>query len=430
MYNNAFYKPYKNIYVRSTDSRLTDEGRLQISVFDTNQGAPVPNAQIKITPHLDITSTLDEEVSNESGRTATLNLPTPSIAYSQNPEQPEQPYSEYDVIVTAPDFRETKVEGVQIFPNSTANQKIFLQRTQIVNTDNLITISPPTLWGDFPPKTPEEEVKDIDESGFVVLPEPVVPEFIIVHAGAPTNSSAPNYWVPFSDYIKNVASCEIYSNWPEETIKANVLAIISFTLNRVFTEWYRNRGYDFTITNNTAYDQAFDYGRNIYDEISVIVDNIFNTYITKPGIRQPLFSQYCDGQRTSCPNWLSQWGSKSLGDQGYNSVDILKNFYGQDIYLMNANSVAGVPSSFPGNNLQVGSTGPSVRTIQEQLNAISNNYPAINKIRVDGIFGNGTRTAVETFQEIFNLPTSGIVDFATWYRISDIYVAVERLAAL
>jgi len=253
---------------------------------------------------------------------------------------------------------------------------------------------------------------------------------MIVHGGHPTNTSAPTYWVPFKDYIKNVASSEIYANWPEETLKANILAIISFTLNRVFTEWYRNKGHDFTITNSTAVDQAYNHGRNIFTEISMVVDEIFTTYITRPGIRQPLFAQYCDGRRVTCPNWLSQWGSKHMGDQGYDAVSILRRYYGSDIYLASAPKVEGIPSSFPGTSLQTGSSGPDVRTIQEQLNTISNNFPAIPKLRVDGIFGEETRNAVMTFQRIFDIPQSGIVDFPTWYRISGIYVAVARLAAL
>ena len=234
--------------------------------------------------------------------------------------------------------------------------------------------------------------------------------------------------MPFKDYIKNVASCEIYPTWPVETLEANILAIISFTLNRVYTEWYRGKGYDFTITNSTAYDQAFVYGRNVFSEISEIVDYLFTTYITKPNIRQPLFTQYCNGKNVTCPGWLSQWGSKYLGDEGLDAVEILRRYYGSEIYLTSAEQVAGVPVSYPGYVLRDGVTGNYVRTIQEQLNAISDNYPAIPKLRVDGIYGPLTAGAVAKFQEIFDLPESSEVDFATWYQISNIYVAVERLA--
>ena len=256
-----------------------------------------------------------------------------------------------------------------------------------------------------------------------------IPDTITVHLGDPDDTAAPNIRVPFDEYIKNVASSEIYPTWPENALRANILAQISFALNRVYTEWYRGKGYDFTITNSTAYDQAFVYGRNVFSEIAEVVDYLFTTYITRPNIRQPLFAQYCNGREVTCPGWLSQWGSKYLGDRGYDAVAILRNYYGSDVYLTSAEIVDGVPSSYPGVSLQIGSSGAAVRTVQEQLNAISDNYPAIPKLRVDGLYGPLTEGAVRVFQSIFDLPESGIVDFASWYQISNIYVAVERLAA-
>jgi hypothetical protein len=235
--------------------------------------------------------------------------------------------------------------------------------------------------------------------------------------------------VGFKDYIKNVASSEIYATWPVQTITANVLAILSLTLNRVYTEWYRNQGYDFTITNSTRFDQAFVYGRNTFTEISEVVDQVFVNYITKPNIRQPLFTQYCDGRQVQCPGWMTQWGSKTLGDQGYSAINILRTAYGWDCYLAQAEQVRGVPSSFGGETLQSGSSGEAVRVIQTQLNAISNNYPALTKIAVDGVYGADTKRVVEKFQEVFRLPRTGMVDRATWYRISEIYVAVTKIAA-
>lgn len=416
------YKSYRQMY---------DIGRLQISVFATNIGLPGSNATIQITPRDNKTYILEKLVTDSSGQTTIIDLPAPPLEYSMQANMPK-PYSEYDIHIIMEGYNSTIIEGVQIFPNRTAYQEVFLIPT-IKNYDetNMILINDHALWGIFPPKNYEESVKLLPESlGHVVLPDPVIPEYIIVHDGAPNDTTVQNYWIPFKDYIKNVASCEIYSTWPVETIKANVLAIISFTLNRVYTEWYRGRGYNFTITSSTAYDHAFTYGRNIYKEISNVVDEIFTSFITKPDIRQPLLTQYCDGQRVSCPNWMSQWESKELGDKGYNSINILKNFYGYEIYLMEATKVSGVPTSYPGNALQVGSSGSHVRTIQEQLNVISNNYPAIEKIRVDGTFGEQTKTAVETFQEVFKLPVNGIVDFSTWYKISDIFVAITNMAEL
>lgn len=407
-----------------------DQGRILVNVSVLDVGRPADAAVVRITPR-NGENIVEEMMTDTSGQTPITELPAPPLEFSQVPGSP-MPYSEYDVYVTMEGYKSVRVEGTQILPDSLAIQNVNLEPVEALpaGPEN-VPIQPHTLYGIFPPKIPESEVKPLpDSSGFVVLPQPVVPEFVVVHLGVPTDSSARNVWVTFQDYIKNVASCEIYSTWPEEAIKANVLAILSFTMNRIYTEWYRSRGFDFTITNSTAFDQAFNYGRNIFDNISMIVDDLFTTYITRPGIRQPLLTQYCDGTRVQCPGWLTQWGSKYLGDQGYDSISILRNFYGQDVFLMSADRVSGVPVSYPGAILQLGSTGPAVRTIQEQLNAISNNYPAINKMRVDGEFGEQTRTAVETFQGIFNLPKSGIVDFATWYKISAIYVAVTRMAEL
>jgi len=408
---------------------LTDRGNLQVGLFAESVGRPVGNARISITPKGEPANIIDELITDSNGQSPSVILPAPPLDFSMEPS--EQPYSEYDLNITADGFAPFRIEGVQVFPDATALQNTTLNPLTEYGQYSVISIQPNTLWGIFPPKIPEDEVKPLPPGrGLVVLPDPVVPEFVVVHAGAPSNASAPNYWVPFKDYIKNVGSSEIYATWPESTIRANIVAIISFTLNRVYTEWYRGKGYNFTITNSTAYDHAFTYGRNIFDEISRVVDEIFTTFITRPNIRQPLLAQYCDGRRVSCPNWLSQWGSKALGDSGYVTIDILKNYYGSDIFLMQATKVEGVPISFPGTTLQTGSTGQPVRVIQEQLNAISNNYPLIKKLRVDGIFGANTREAVETFQKTFDLPTSGIVDYATWYRISNIYVAVTRMAEL
>ncbi len=313
-------------------------------------------------------------------------------------------------------------------PNADALQDIYLTPAVSEGEVEIIPIEEHALYGDFPKKILENDVKELPpELDLEPLPEPEVPQYIIVHAGTPSNASAPDYWIPFKDYIKNVASGVIYDTWPEETIKANVFAIISFALNRVYTQWYRNKGYEFTITNSTAYDQAFVYGRNVYCRISRVVDDIFTSYITKPGIRQPLMTQYCDGKRVQYPHWMAQWGSKALGERGYSALEILQNFYGKDIYLKQVKAVQGVLRSYSG-VLQEGSQGQDVRTVQTQLNAISSSFPAIPKVRVDGDFNRTTREAVQKFQMIFRLCPDGVVGPATWYRISDIFAAAERLA--
>lgn len=400
-----------------------DIGYLNVSVKTAVGARPVPDARVTISrvgTEIEVLST------DAAGQTVTVELGTPPLEFSQE-VLGMKPYTEYNLLVQAEGFQDININGIQMLPEVTAIQNIRLTEGPAAE-ERRIYIEQHTLWGTFPPKIEEPEVKPLPPaSGFVVLPEPVIPEFMVVHLGQPDDKSAQNVWVPFKDYITNVACCEIYSTWPEETIRANVLAIISFALNRVYTEWYRGKGYDFTITNSTAYDMMFSYGRNIFDNIFNIVNDIFTTYITRPGIRQPLLTQFCDGSRVTCGG-LQQWGSKSLGDQGYDSLSILRNFYGTDIYLDQAESVEGVPMSYPGTPLQVGSTGEAVRTIQQQLNSISNNFPMIQKIRVDGIFGQQTEQAVRTFQQIFFLPVTGVVDFGTWYQISNIYVAVNRLA--
>ncbi len=256
----------------------------------------------------------------------------------------------------------------------------------------------------------------------------VIPQTIVVHDGVPTDPTATNYYVPYLDYIKNVASSEIYATWPKATITANVLAIMSFTLNRVYTEWYRNKGYDFTITSSTAFDHKWIYGRNIYESISQVVDEIFNSYLSRPGIRQPILTQYCDGNRVQCPNWMTQWGSLTLGEQGYSAIEILRHFYGSNMYINTAEQVSGIPSSFPGYNLTIGASGDKVRQVQDQLDTIAAVYTAIPRITADGIYGPATANAVRQFQSIFGLPVTGIIDFATWYRISHIYVGITRIA--
>ena len=257
-----------------------------------------------------------------------------------------------------------------------------------------------------------------------------MPEYVVVHDGAPSDSTARDYYVTYKDYIKNVASSEIYATWPDATLRANILAIMSFTLNRVYTEWYRNKGYDFTITSSTAFDHKWIYGRNIFQNISRIVDDIFQNYLSRPNVKQPILTQYCDGQRVSCPNWMSQWGSKDLGDQGYSFIEILRYYYGSEMYVNEADEIAGIPSSWPREDLSIGSRGEKVRQMQSQLVRIARAYPAIPVIAADGIYGPRTAEAVEMFQSIFGLPVTGVVDYATWYKISEIYVGVTRIAEL
>ena len=258
---------------------------------------------------------------------------------------------------------------------------------------------------------------------------PVIPENITVHLGAP-NSSAKDVTVNFVDYIKNVASSEIYPTWPENALRSNIYAIISFALNRIYTEWYPSRGYGFDITNSTAFDQAFVPDREIFENISLIVDDIFNDYVVRQGEIQPLFTQFCNGTTSRCDG-LSQWGTVDLARAGLSPYEILQNYYGQDIGIVENAPVADIPESYPGVPLRVGDSGNNVKTIQTELNRIARNYPAIPKIAEEnGIFGVDTQAAVQKFQEIFGLTPSGEVDKAAWYKIKQYYVGVKGLSEL
>ncbi len=257
---------------------------------------------------------------------------------------------------------------------------------------------------------------------------PYVPQNITVHLGSPSSNAA-NVTVPFVDYVKNVASSEIYPTWDEDALRANILAIISFALNRVYTEFYRSRGYDFDITNNTAYDQFFVNGRSYFDSVSRIVDEIFNDYLRRPGFVEPLAAKFCNGTTVTCEG-LSQWGSENLARQGYSYVQILRSYYGNVEIVPNA-PVRGIVSSYPGTPLRRGSSGPSVVVVQTSLNRISQNYPAIPKLStVDGIYGSRTEETVRTFQRIFGLTPDGIVGPATWYALVRLYTAVTSLSEL
>lgn len=404
-------------------------GQLRVDVTSQQTRRPVEDATVQISYTGEPDSTIEELQTNNIGRTQTVDLRTPPLEYSLSPGS-AQPYSEYNLNITAPGYEPLVVSGVELLEGVTALQEIELKPVEAGPVTDRIVIGPHTLYGEYPPKIAEAEIKPMDISGEIVLSRVVVPEYVIVHDGPPNDNSAPNYYVRYRDYIKNVASSEIYATWPEDTIRANILAIMSFTLNRVYTEWYRNQGYNFTITSSTAYDHKWIQGRNFYDTISAITDELFGNYLSRPNVRQPILTQYCDGQRVTCPNWMSQWGSKYLGDQGYSAIEIIRNYYGDNMYINIAEEVSGVPSSWPGYTLSQGSSGEKVRQMQEQLNAIGRVYTAIGQINVDGIYGPATAEAVREFQSIFGLPQTGTVDYPTWYEISEIYVAVTRIAEL
>ena len=417
--------------LRAMQTEAVDRGTLQINVTSSVNAFPVERAEISISYTGVPESTLEKIQTDSSGQTETIELAAPPEEWSLDIEEDRQPYSEYTLSIKAPGFEPVNIAGTEILANVKAIQNIQMKPADQSGEENQVFVIPAhTLYGDYPPKIAEAEIKPVMETGEIVLSRVVVPEYIVVHDGSPRDSTATNYYVKYKDYIKNVASSEIYATWPENTIRANVLAIMSFTLNRVYTEWYRNKGYDFTITSSTAFDHKWIPERNIFDSISVIVDELFADYLSRPNVRQPILTQYCDGRRVSCPNWLTQWGSKALGDQGLTAIEILRYYYGDDMYINTAQEISGIPSSWPGYTLEQGASGEKVLQMQEQLNVIAGAYPAIPKVNADGIYGEQTSASVRKFQNVFGLPETGITDYQTWYKIQEIYVAVSRIAEL
>ena len=405
-------------------------GLLQVNVVNIQNNFPIQNARITISYKGDPQSPVEQVVTNSSGQTEQVALSAPPLELSLEPGD-VQPYSEYNLRVEAEGFDPLVVSGTEILADSTAIQPVSMTPVgDVPPPEDPVVIPDHTLYGNYPPKIAEPEIKPVAESGEIVLSRVVVPQTVVVHDGAPTDRTAKDYYVPYRDYIKNVASSEIYSTWPRATITANVLAIMSFTLNRVYTEWYRNQGYDFTITSSTAFDHKWIYGRNIFESISLVVDEIFDNYLSRPGVRQPILTQYCDGRQVQCPNWMTQWGSCDLGQRGYSPIEILRYFYGDSIYVNTAEQISGIPASWPGYDLTVGSSGPKVQQMQEQLDTIATVYSAIPRVNPDGIYGERTADAVREFQSIFGLPQTGVVNFATWYKISHIYVGITRIAEL
>ncbi len=401
---------------------MPDTGSLRVDVTDQN-GKPIDGATAEISITGEPESTLESIQTDSNGQTESVELPAPPFEYTENPGV-TQPYSEYSIIVRAPGFAPVSINGIDIFSSRRS-----IQDVRLTEASQVVTIGPNTLFGDYPPKIPEASIKPITPTGEIVLDRVVVPGTVVVHDGVPTDPTASNYYVSFPDYIKNVACSEIYPTWPEATITANVIAIVSFTLNRVYTEWYRNKGYSFTITSSTAFDHKWINERNIFDNVGLIVDEVFADYVSMLDVKQPILTQYCDGKRTTCSG-MSQWGSKYLGDQNYSALQILRNYYGSDIYINTAEEVSGIPLSWPGYTLDIGDSGTPVRTIQEQLSAIRRTYSNIPSLAIDGIYGEDTAAAVSRFQSIFDLPVTGEVDYSTWYKISQLYVALEKLAEL
>lgn len=291
--------------LKAAQTEGTDEGKLRLYVVSALRNQPIEDATVTISYSGEPNSVIEEVKTDASGMIPELTLPAPPLEYSMAPSE-YQPYSEYTFRISREGFENLDISGAEILPDATAVQRAVMNPSTPENSFEDIVIPAHTLYGEYPPKIPEEEIKPMNTSGEIVLSRVVVPEYVVVHDGVPTNPSAKDYYVRYRDYIKNVASSEIYATWPKDTIRANVLAIMSFTLNRVYTEWYRNKGYDFTITSSTAFDHKWIHGRNVFESISEVVDELFDNYLSRPGVRQPILTQYCDGERVQCPNWMTE----------------------------------------------------------------------------------------------------------------------------
>lgn len=406
-------------------------GTLIMEITTAQQALPLAGALVHVfndegTVELNL-------LSGPDGKTEVVRIDAPDRELSLDFNYTGIPYSTVHVTVELTGYVTTTYRDVQIFAQEEALLEVDLltrERTSEEVPDEVIEIPQHGLTRALKRSCGCSEVIQPEQSvAPYVLDSPIIPKYITIHLGRP-DSSAQNVQVTFKDYIKNVASSEIYPTWPQQSLRANIYCQISLAMNRVYTEWYRSRNYNFDITNSTAYDQYFVYGRDIFTTISKVVDEIFNEYIRKVNTVNPFYAEYCDGRQVWCAG-LKQWGTVDLANQGRNAFEILKYYYGNNIEIIDTNRIEGVSGSYPGLSLRRGDRSNSVGIVQNQLNRIAVNYPNIpTTYPVDGIFGAGTEASVKAFQKQFNLTQDGVVGKGTWYKISYIYVAVKKLAEL
>jgi peptidoglycan hydrolase-like protein with peptidoglycan-binding domain len=413
-----------------------DTGYLKIQAKAGEDALPIGGAQVTVKDNEG--RILHTALTNDSGFTEIFSLSAPNVRFTLDPDFNRPAYSTYNVEVRKPGYQTEHISGVEIVDTQTAILPVEMRPLyEGGETDNFIDLDPLGILipGRYSKATPPPIAQPTTVSAYQIpnVTDPrrlPIPEFITVHLGVPTNTAARNVRVRFPDYIKNVTSSEIYSTWPRNSLYANIYAIITFALNRIYTEWYRSRGYNFDITNSTRYDQAYREGGPVFENISRIVDEVFNTFAHRQGFVNPFFTQFCNGTTATCPG-LSQWGTVTLANQGRSPLDILRYYYPRDLILTTSSNIGGIVESFPGTALRRGSTGESVRHMQNFLNRIRVNYPAIPRIsNPNGVFGVDTENSVKTFQRIFNLTQDGIVGRATWNYIVRIFVAITRLAEL
>ncbi|MDR0383998.1 MAG: peptidoglycan-binding protein [Christensenellaceae bacterium] len=427
-------------------------GKLRVEVFSA-ENLPIADAKVNIYGNGTL---LFQTQTDASGQTDYMDLTSPDVDRTLDPAQTSPAYSNYDVEVDAPGFNISYIHDVEIVSDVSSTLPVRLIPTLSpdieTHTRRVIhnhlqmdenTVEDTDLQSDIvitphgltPDNTVTQRGSTID-NGAAASPEVYgvhdvyIPTNITVHLGTPSNSNARNVTVPFVDYIANVASSEIYPTWPTQALYANMFAITTYAINRIYTEWYRNRGYNFDITNNTAYDQYFVYGRNIYDNLREIANEIFDMYVRRIGFKNPLFTQYCSGTSVTCPG-LSQWGTVDLAKSGMNALQILKYYYGNDIEITETDNVRAITESYPGTSMQQGNSSEHIKLMQNYLNRIRLNYPAIPNIEnPNGYFGADTAAAVRKFQQVFSLSQDGVIGRGTWNKISQVYVGIVKLAEL
>ncbi len=397
-------------------------GILRIQAFAARQSAPVEGVSITLagdgfTAHL---------VTDAEGNAGDYTISTPDCSLSLDEASTARPYAVCSLTAAKTGYRTVRIQGIQIFPG----QVTLAQPEMIPATgegrdvpNEPIVIPPHALFSGEGGSGPEPA-----ENCSRVLDRVIIPKNITVHLGKPA-AAAQNVTVSFRNYIANVASSEVYPTWPEQALRANIHCQISLALNRIYTEWYPSKGYSFNITNSTSYDQYYVHGRTVFEIMTRLTDDIFNTYIRKTGTVNPYYAEYCDGKSVTCPG-LKQWGTVTLANQGRNALQILKYYYGSNIEIVRTNSIQSIPQSYPGSPLRQGSTGTAVFTLQRQLNRITKDYPFLGLLTVDGVFGSKMTATVKAFQKQFNLTADGVVGRSTWYKISYIYVSVKDLAEL
>ena len=431
-------------------------GFLKVQVHTGDDALPVAGAEVVVSyPGGRV---IYRARTDGSGNAGPFRLSAPDMKYTLDPNYNQPAYSVYNVDIRADGYVSRHVSNVPVVDTQTTILPGNLQPLTdepMKMTDDYIDIPPvallnpvksrqdmippPAIPSAVTPMTVENETPEQFQAPFSpAQPNPAqsnfggvfIPDYITVHLGTPTNASARNVRVKFTDYIKNVTSSEIYPTWPQSSLEANIYAIITFTLNRIYTEWYRSRGYNFDITNSTAYDMAYRDGGPVFENISRIVDNIFNTYARRIGFENPFFTQFCNGSTVTCPG-LSQWGTVTLANQGKSPLEILRYYYPKDLELVQTNNIQGITNSYPGYPLSLGSSGADVRRMQDFLNRIRVNFPLIPQIsNPNGVYGADTQAAVRAFQRSFNMTADGVIGKATWNKITQIFTAVARLGEL